>query len=101
MASEEGTGKEIPAIGINVRRHKELLRRLYELVEASGIGPFMSTAQIIDLIATEPTFTKKECVYLGLYLASMHHDDAKNTTASDMSLADAEKKNDPGASLRS
>jgi hypothetical protein len=26
-------------IGINVRRHKELIHRLYELTDASGIGP--------------------------------------------------------------
>jgi len=101
MTGEEDTGKEIPTIGINVRRHKELVHRLFELVEASGIGPFMSTAQIIDLIAAEPTFTKKECVYLGLYLASMHHDDATTTAPSDMSSGNAEKKNDSDANLRS
>ncbi len=75
MAGEDYKGKVADTIGINVRRHKELVHRLYELVEASGIGPFMSTSQLIDLIAEEPTFTKKECVYLGLYLASLHHDD--------------------------
>ncbi len=87
MTGEEDTGKEIETIGINVRRHKELLHRLYELVETSGIGPFMSTSQLIDLIAAEPTFTKKECVYLGLYLASMHHEDTKITAPSDSSTA--------------
>jgi len=39
---------------------------------ASGIGPEISTSQLIDTIADEPTFTKKECVYLGLYLASIN-----------------------------
>ena len=92
MTVEEDSGKEIPAIGINVRRHKELLRRLFELVEASGIGPFMSTSQLIDLIAAEPTFTKKECVYLGLYLASMHHEDTKITPSSDKTTDGAEQE---------
>jgi hypothetical protein len=64
------TEMTIEKIGINVRRHKELINRLSELVDTSGIGPFMTTSQLIDLIADEPTFTKKECVYLGLYLAA-------------------------------
>ncbi|MDD1697611.1 MAG: hypothetical protein LUQ36_04545 [Methanoregula sp.] len=63
-------GKTIEKIGINVRRHKELISRLSELVDTSGFGPYMTTLQLIDLIADEPTFSKKECVYLGLYLAS-------------------------------
>ena len=66
---------EIEKIGINVRRHKELINRLSELLEASAIGPYMSTSQLIDLIADEPTFTKKECVYLGLYLAATNRGD--------------------------
>ncbi|HUW86187.1 MAG TPA: hypothetical protein VMV55_04845 [Methanoregula sp.] len=66
---------EIDKIGINVRRHKELINRLSELLEASAIGPYMSTSQLIDLIADEPTFTKKECVYLGLYLAATNQGD--------------------------
>ncbi len=100
MTGEEVSGKEIPTIGINVRRHKELLRRLFELVEASGIGPFMSTSQLIDLIAAEPSFTKKECVYLGLYLASMHHEDTKITAPSD-NTDGAEQENDSDANLSS
>jgi|GEM_PF-2308197 hypothetical protein len=64
------TERTIEKIGINVRRHKELINRLSELVDTSNIGPFMTTSQLIDLIADEPTFTKKECVYLGLYLAA-------------------------------
>ena len=74
MTEEEHTGILVDKTGMNVRRHKELLHRLFELVESSGTGPFMSTSQLIDLIADEPTFTKKECVYLGIYLASMHPD---------------------------
>ena len=66
----EGTERVIEKIGINVRRHKELISRLSELLEASGSGAYISASQLIDLIANEPTFTKKECVYLGLYLAS-------------------------------
>ncbi len=65
---------EIEKIGMNERRHKELILRLSALVEASGSGKFISTSQLIDLIAEEPTFTKKECVYLGLYLATSHGD---------------------------
>ncbi len=82
MGKEEDTGIKIDSIGINVRRHKELIHRLLELVESSGAGPFMSTTQLIDLIADEPTFSKKECVYLGLYLATMHHDDKGILTSS-------------------
>lgn len=74
MEGEE-SGKIINRIGINVRRHKELIHRLYELVVASGVGPDISTSQLIDVIADEPTFTKKECVYLGLYLASLDEKD--------------------------
>jgi hypothetical protein len=81
MVEKDDTGIIIDKIGINVRRHKELIHRLFELVESSGIGPSLSTSQLIDMIADEPTFTKKECVYLGLYLATMHQDDA-NTPAS-------------------
>jgi hypothetical protein len=77
MESEE-IGRAIEKIGINVRRHKELINRLAELVDASSIGPYMTTSQLIDLIADEPTFTKKECVYLGLYLAATNqHDEHK------------------------
>ena len=68
----EEEGRTINKIGINVRRHKELIHRLSELIVASGIGPEISTSQLIDTIADEPTFTKKECVYLGLYLASIN-----------------------------
>jgi hypothetical protein len=76
MESEDA-GRTIEKLGINVRRHKELINRMSELVETSGIGPYMTTSQLIDLIANEPTFTKKECVYLGLYLAATHqrHED--------------------------
>jgi hypothetical protein len=74
MESED-TERTIEKIGINVRRHKELINRLSELVDTSGIGPFMTTSQLIDLIADEPTFTKKECVYLGLYLAATNQHD--------------------------
>jgi hypothetical protein len=74
MESED-IGRPIEKIGINVRRHKELINRLSELVDASSIGPYMTTSQLIDLIADEPTFTKKECVYLGLYLAATNQHD--------------------------
>ena len=30
--------------------------------------------ELIDLIANEPTFTKQDCVYLGLYLAANNTD---------------------------
>ena len=74
MESED-TREAIEKIGINIRRHKELINRLSELVDTSGIGPYMTTSQLIDVIANEPTFTKKECVYLGLYLAATHQHD--------------------------
>ncbi len=71
---------EIEKIGMNVRRHKELIIRLCELVEASASGEVISTSKLIDLIAEEPTFTKKDCVYLGLYLATSHRDKKECTS---------------------
>jgi len=65
---------EIEKIGINIRQHKDLILRLYEIVEASGYSQFTPASQLIDLIANEPTFTKKDCIYLGLYLATGHSD---------------------------
>ena len=85
MEGEE-KGIAINRIGINVRRHKELIHRLYKLIEASGIGPGTSTSQLIDTIADEPTFTKKECVYLGLYLASVNDYDEHVHTGGEKSL---------------
>ena len=81
----EGKGIAINRIGINVRRHKELIHRLYELIEASGIGPDTTSSQLIDTIADEPTFTKKECVYLGLYLASINDSDEHIRTGGEKS----------------
>jgi len=78
IKEDDGAGQTSEKIGINARRHKELINRLSELVDASGIGPYMTTSQLIDLIANEPAFTKKECVYLGLYLAATNqHNDHK------------------------
>ena len=62
-------------IGINVRKHKELIHHLYELTDASGIGPDITPSRLIDTIADEPPFTKIECVGLGLYLASINNVD--------------------------
>ena len=70
---------EIEKIGINIRRHKELITRLAELVDASDSGEYITAAKLIDLIAEEPTFTKKDCVYLGLYLATSHGDKKEST----------------------
>ena len=84
MEGEE-KGIAINRIGINVRRHKELIHRLYELIEASGIGPDTTSSQLIDTIADEPTFTKKECVYLGLYLASINDSDEHIRTGGEKS----------------
>lgn len=72
----EETGKVIDTIGIDLKRHKELINRLSELVEASGLES-ISTSQLIDLIAEESTFTKKECVFLGLYLAATNKRDER------------------------
>jgi hypothetical protein len=84
LESEE-KGSAMNKISINVRRHKELIHRLYELIMASGIGPDISTSQLIDTIADEPTFTKKECVYLGLYLASVNDFDEHSHTEGEKS----------------
>jgi len=53
-------GEGIPGnkIGITLRRHKELIHHLSGIIVTSGIGPDISTSQMIDTIAGEPTFTK-------------------------------------------
>jgi hypothetical protein len=57
---------EIEKIGINIRQHKDLIRCLYEIVEASGYRQFIPSSQLIDLIANEPTFTKKRLYLSGV-----------------------------------
>jgi hypothetical protein len=65
---------EIEKLGMNVRRHKELIIRMSEILEAHGSGQYIPAQELIDLIADEPTFTKQDCVYLGLYLATNNAD---------------------------
>jgi hypothetical protein len=65
---------EIEKIGMNVRRHKELIIRMSEILDAHGSGQYIPAQELIELIADEPTFTKQDCVYLGLYLAANNTD---------------------------
>ncbi len=65
----EETGKIIDKFGINFERHEELINCLSKLVEDYGVDS-LNTSQLIDLIAEEPTLTKKERAYLGLYISA-------------------------------
>jgi hypothetical protein len=66
------TEKIIDKIGISKERHEEIIKRLSELLEAARSGSYTSTSRLIELIADEPTFTKKECVYIGILLAATY-----------------------------
>jgi hypothetical protein len=44
-------------------------------LEEARRGSYTSTSQLITLISDEPTFTKKECVYIGILLAALHDRD--------------------------
>jgi hypothetical protein len=48
---------------------------LSELFQAAKRGSYTSTSELISFIADEPTFTKKECVYIGILLAAMYDSD--------------------------
>ena len=67
------TEKIIDKIGISKERHEEIIKRLSELLEAARSGSYTSTSRLIELIADEPTFTKKECVYIGILLAATYN----------------------------
>jgi hypothetical protein len=69
------TEKIIHKIGISQERHEEIIKRLSELLEAARSGSYTSTSRLITLIADEPTFTKKECVYIGILLAATYDRD--------------------------
>jgi hypothetical protein len=45
-----------------------------EILDAHGSGQYIPAPELIDLIANEPTFTRQDCVYLGLYLAANNAD---------------------------
>ena len=67
------TEKIIDKIGISKERHEEIIKRLSELLEAARSGSYTSTSRLIELIADEPTFTKKECVYIDILLAATYN----------------------------
>jgi hypothetical protein len=69
------TGSITGRLGISEERHDEIIKRLSELLEMARSGSYTSTSQLITLIADEPTFTKKECVYLGILLAATYERD--------------------------
>jgi predicted transcriptional regulator len=62
-------------MGISKERNEEIIKRLSELVQVAKRGSYTSTSELISLIADEPTFTKKECVYIGILLAAMYDTD--------------------------
>jgi hypothetical protein len=65
----------IKKLGISKERNEEIIKRLSELFLAAKRGSFTSTSELISLIADEPMFTKKECVYIGILLAAMYGSD--------------------------
>jgi hypothetical protein len=62
-------------MGISKERNEEIIKRLSDLFHAAKRGSYTSTSELISLIADEPTFTKKECVYIGILLAAMYDTD--------------------------
>jgi hypothetical protein len=62
----------IEKMGISNERNEEIVKRLSELFQAAKRGSYTSTTDLITLIADEPTFTKKECVYIGILLAALY-----------------------------
>jgi len=71
------TKKIIDKMGISKERNEEIVKRLSELFQAAKRGSYTSTSELISLIADEPTFTKKECVYIGILLAAIYENDNK------------------------
>jgi hypothetical protein len=70
------TEKIIDKIGISKERHEEIIQRLSGILGAARCGSYTSTSRLITLIADEPIFSKKECVYIGILLAATYdHDD--------------------------
>ena len=65
----------IDKMGISKERNEEIVKRLSELFQTAKRGSYTSTSELISLIADEPTFTKKECVYIGILLAAMYDSD--------------------------
>ena len=65
----------IDKMGISKERNEEIIKRLSELFQAAKRGSYTSTSELISLIADEQTFTKKECVYIGILLAAMYDSD--------------------------
>lgn len=66
------TATIIDKMGISKERSGEIIQRLSELLELARSGSYTSTSRLITLIADEPTFTKKECVYIGILLAATY-----------------------------
>jgi hypothetical protein len=64
----------IDKMGIGNERNGEIIKRLSELLEEAKRGSYISTSRLISLIADEPSFTKKECIYIGILLAAMYGD---------------------------
>jgi hypothetical protein len=65
----------IDKMGIGKERNEEIVKRLSELFQAAKRGSYTSTSQLISLIADEPSFTKKDCVCIGILLAARYEGD--------------------------
>jgi hypothetical protein len=65
----------IDNMGISKERNEEIVKRLSELFHAAKRGSYTSTSELISLIAGEPSFTKRECVYIGILLAALYDSD--------------------------
>jgi hypothetical protein len=65
----------IDKMGISKERNEEIVKRLSVLFQTAKRGSYTSTSELISLISGEPSFTKKECVYIGILLAAMYDSD--------------------------
>jgi hypothetical protein len=65
----------IDKMGISKERNEEIVKRLSELFHAAKRGSYTSTSELVSLIAGETSFTKKECVYIGILLAALYDSD--------------------------
>jgi ABC-type Fe3+-citrate transport system substrate-binding protein len=67
-------GRVIDKLGISEERLAEMVKRVSELAEKLK-NPHAGTSDLIKLIAKERSFTRTECVYLGIILAATWEND--------------------------
>ena len=68
------TGRVEDKIGITEKRRSEMTSRLNEIIKGAK-QPRLSTSDLIKLIAQESSFTREECVYLGIVLVATYQRD--------------------------